>query len=203
MKINNGFTSFGVIFMISIFLSIGISVLAMSVNLHNTSVHKMEFIERDYMLKTSLIYPETFIRDYYKLAFYKTLESIQLKYKNHDEQQLNSELINIQKDYKRLLKDELYVINQIDIHTTISKLKLDDCTFRITDFSLDSNKNILIGLRSSFDNSDITNSHTGEYTLVLADFALDEVSQIMNRDFDYLWETHKNDFKKEKDYVSY
>lgn len=203
MNTNKGFTTFGVMVMISIFLSIGISVLAMSVNLHKTSVHKMEFIGRDYMLKTSLIYPEIVIRDYYKIAFYKTLESIQLKYKVYDEDQLKSELITIQKDYKKYLKDEIYVLKQTDIHLAVARLCLDDCTFRITDFKLDSNKNIIICVRSSYNNRDIINSNSVEYTLGLADLSLDEILSIYNRDFDYLWEIHKSDFKKEKEYVSY
>lgn len=203
MKNNNGFTAFGVMIMISVFLSIAISVLSMSVNLHKTSIHKMEFIKNDYMLKTSLIYPETIIKNYYKIAFYNTLDSLNLKYQNYDEELFFSELLNIQKDYKRYIRDELYQTKQIEIHTTISKLKLDGCSFRITEFGLDANKNITISIRSSLDSKDITNSHTGEYVLEMPDLTLEDLIYINSRDFDYLWESHKTDFKKEKDYVSY
>ena len=117
--------------------------------------------------------------------------------------EFNEALFNNKNVAKLIKRDELYQTKQIEIHTTISKLKLDGCSFRITEFGLDANKNITISIRSSLDSKDITNSHTGEYVLEMPDLTLEDLIYINSRDFDYLWELHKTDFKKEKDYVSY
>lgn len=200
---NKGVTVFVVIIVISVLTSIGLSVLSTAVNLHKTSIHKVQFIGRSYMLKSSLIYPKLMIEDYFKAAFFNATNSIKTKYQAYTEDELSTQLINIQKDYKRLVKDEIFFRNQMSIHIDINKIKLEQCIFRVTDFKAEGSESISIIVKSSFDSRDYINSYSGIFKINLKKLSMEDVKYIMMEDYDMLWQLHKEDLIEEKFYASY
>lgn len=200
---NKGVTVFVVIIVISVLTSIGLSVLSTAVNLHKTSIHKVQFVGRSHMLKSSLIYPKLMIEDYFKAAFFNATNSIKTKYQAYTEDELSAQLINIQKDYKRLVKDEIFFRNQMSIHIDINKIKLEQCIFRVTDFKAEGSESISITVKSSFDSRDYINSYSGIFKINLKKLSMEDVKYIMREDYDMLWQLHKEDLIEEKFYASY
>ena len=200
---NKGVTVFVVIIVISVLTSIGLSVLSTAVNLHKTSIHKVQFVGRSHMLKSSLIYPKLMIEDYFKAAFFNATNSIKTKYQAYTEDELSAQLINIQKDYKRLVKDEMLFRNQMAIHIDINKIKLEQCIFRVTDFKAEGSESISITVKSSFDSRDYINSYSGIFKINLKKLSMEDVKYIMMEDYDMLWQLHKEDLIEEKFYASY
>ena len=200
---NKGVTVFVVIIVISVLTSIGLSVLSTAVNLHKTSIHKVQFVGRSHMLKSSLIYPKLMIEDYFKAAFFNATNSIKTKYQAYTEDELSAQLINIQKDYKRLVKDEMLFRNQMAIHIDINKIKLEQCIFRVTDFKAEGSESISITVKSSFDSRDYINSYSGIFKINLKKLSMEDVKYIMREDYDMLWQLHKEDLIEEKFYASY
>ena len=200
---NKGVTVFVVIIVISVLTSIGLSVLSTAVNLHKTSIHKVQFVGRSHMLKSSLIYPKLMIEDYFKAAFFNATNSIKTKYQAYTEDELSAQLINIQKDYKRLVKDEMFFRNQMSIHIDINKIKLEQCIFRVTDFKAEGSESISITVKSSFDSRDYINSYSGIFKINLKKLSMEDVKYIMREDYDMLWQLHKEDLIEEKFYASY
>ena len=200
---NKGVTVFVVIIVISVLTSIGLSVLSTAVNLHKTSIHKVQFVGRSHMLKSSLIYPKLMIEDYFKAAFFNATNSIKTKYQAYTEDELSTQLINIQKDYKRLVKDEIFFRNQMSIHIDINKIKLEQCIFRVTDFKAEGSESISITVKSSFDSRDYINSYSGIFKINLKNLSMEDVKYIMMEDYDMLWQLHKEDLIEEKFYASY
>ena len=200
---NKGVTVFVVIIVISVLTSIGLSVLSTAVNLHKTSIHKVQFVGRSHMLKSSLIYPKLMIEDYFKAAFFNATNSIKTKYQAYTEDELSAQLINIQKDYKRLVKDEMLFRNQMAIHIDINKIKLEQCIFRVTDFKAEGSESISIIVKSSFDSRDYINSYSGIFKINLKKLSMEDVKYIMREDYDMLWQLHKEDLIEEKFYASY
>ena len=200
---NKGVTVFVVIIVISVLTSIGLSVLSTAVNLHKTSIHKVQFVGRSHMLKSSLIYPKLMIEDYFKAAFFNATNSIKTKYQAYTEDELSAQLINIQKDYKRLVKDEMFFRNQTAIHIDINKIKLEQCIFRVTDFKAEGSESISITVKSSFDSRDYINSYSGIFKINLKKLSMEDVKYIMREDYDMLWQLHKEDLIEEKFYASY
>lgn len=200
---NKGVTVFVVIIVISVLTSIGLSVLSTAVNLHKTSIHKVQFVGRSHMLKSSLIYPKLMIEDYFKAAFFNATNSIKTKYQAYTEEELSSQLNNIQKDYKRLVKDEMLFRNQMAIHIDINKIKLEQCIFRVTDFKAEGSESISITVKSSFDSRDYINSYSGIFKINLKKLSMEDVKYIMREDYDMLWQLHKEDLIEEKFYASY
>ena len=200
---NKGVTVFVVIIVISVLTSIGLSVLSTAVNLHKTSIHKVQFVGRSHMLKSSLIYPKLMIEDYFKAAFFNATNSIKTKYQAYTEDELSAQLINIQKDYKRLVKDEIFFRNQMAIHIDINKIKLEQCLFRVTDFKAEGSESISITVKSSFDSRDYINSYSGIFKINLKKLSMEDVKYIMMEDYDMLWQLHKEDLIEEKFYASY
>ena len=200
---NKGVTVFVVIIVISVLTSIGLSVLSTAVNLHKTSIHKVQFVGRSHMLKSSLIYPKLVIEDYFKAAFFNATNSIKTKYQAYTEDELSAQLINIQKDYKRLVKDEMLFRNQMAIHIDINKIKLEQCIFRVTDFKAEGSESISITVKSSFDSRDYINSYSGIFKINLKKLSMEDVKYIMREDYDMLWQLHKEDLIEEKFYASY
>ena len=200
---NKGVTVFVVIIVISVLTSIGLSVLSTAVNLHKTSIHKVQFVGRSHMLKSSLIYPKLMIEDYFKAAFFNATNSIKTKYQAYTEDELSTQLINIQKDYKRLVKDEIFFINQMSIHIDINEIKLEQCIFRVTDFKAEGSESISIIVKSSFDSRDYINSYSGIFKINLKKLSMEDVKYIMREDYDMLWQLHKEDLIEEKFYASY
>ena len=200
---NKGVTVFVVIIVISVLTSIGLSVLSTAVNLHKTSIHKVQFVGRSHMLKSSLIYPKLMIEDYFKAAFFNATNSIKTKYQAYTEDELSAQLINIQKDYKRLVKDEIFFRNQMSIHIDINKIKLEQCIFRVTDFKAEGSESISIIVKSSFDSRDYINSYSGIFKINLKKLSMEDVKYIMREDYDMLWQLHKEDLIEEKFYASY
>ena len=200
---NKGVTVFVVIIVISVLTSIGLSVLSTAVNLHKTSIHKVQFVGRSHMLKSSLIYPKLMIEDYFKAAFFNATNSIKTKYQAYTEDELSAQLINIQKDYKRLVKDEIFFRNQMAIHIDINKIKLEQCIFRVTDFKAEGSESISITVKSSFDSRDYINSYSGIFKINLKKLSMEDVKYIMREDYDMLWQLHKEDLIEEKFYASY
>ena len=200
---NKGVTVFVVIIVISVLTSIGLSVLSTAVNLHKTSIHKVQFVGRSHMLKSSLIYPKLMIEDYFKAAFFNATNSIKTKYQAYTEDELSAQLINIQKDYKRLVKDEIFFRNQMAIHIDINKIKLEQCIFRVTDFKAEGSESISIIVKSSFDSRDYINSYSGIFKINLKKLSMEDVKYIMREDYDMLWQLHKEDLIEEKFYASY
>ena len=200
---NKGVTVFVVIIVISVLTSIGLSVLSTAVNLHKTSIHKVQFVGRSHMLKSSLIYPKLMIEDYFKAAFFNATNSIKTKYQAYTEDELSAQLINIQKDYKRLVKDEIFFRNQMAIHIDINKIKLEQCIFRVTDFKAEGSESISITVKSSFDSRDYINSYSGIFKINLKKLSMEDVKYIMMEDYDMLWQLHKEDLIEEKFYASY
>ena len=200
---NKGLTVFVVIIFISVLTSIGLSVLSTAVNLHKTSIHKVQFVGRSHMLKSSLIYPKLMIEDYFKAAFFNATNSIKTKYQAYTEDELSAQLINIQKDYKRLVKDEMLFRNQMAIHIDINKIKLEQCIFRVTDFKAEGSESISITVKSSFDSRDYINSYSGIFKINLKKLSMEDVKYIMREDYDMLWQLHKEDLIEEKFYASY
>ena len=200
---NKGVTVFVVIIVISVLTSIGLSVLSTAVNLHKTSIHKVQFVGRSHMLKSSLVYPKLMIEDYFKAAFFNATNSIKTKYQAYTEDELSAQLINIQKDYKRLVKDEIFFRNQMSIHIDINKIKLEQCIFRVTDFKAEGSESISITVKSSFDSRDYINSYSGIFKINLKKLSMEDVKYIMREDYDMLWQLHKEDLIEEKFYASY
>lgn len=200
---NKGVTVFVVIIVISVLTSIGLSVLSTAVNLHKTSIHKVQFVGRSHMLKSSLVYPKLMIEDYFKAAFFNATNSIKTKYQAYTEDELSAQLINIQKDYKRLVKDEIFFRNQMSIHIDINKIKLEQCIFRVTDFKAEGSESISIIVKSSFDSRDYINSYSGIFKINLKKLSMEDVKYIMREDYDMLWQLHKEDLIEEKFYASY
>ena len=200
---NKGVTVFVVIIVISVLTSIGLSVLSTAVNLHKTSIHKVQFVGRSHMLKSSLIYPKLMIEDYFKAAFFNATNSIKTKYQAYTEDELSAQLNNIQKDYKRLVKDEMLFRNQMAIHIDINKIKLEQCIFRVTDFKAEGSESISITVKSSFDSRDYINSYSGIFKINLKKLSMEDVKYIMREDYDMLWQLHKEDLIEEKFYASY
>ena len=200
---NKGVTVFVVIIVISVLTSIGLSVLSTAVNLHKTSIHKVQFVGRSHMLKSSLIYPKLMIEDYFKAAFFNATNSIKTKYQAYTEDELSAQLINIQKDYKRLVRDEIIFRNQMAIHIDINKIKLEQCIFRVTDFKAEGSESISITVKSSFDSRDYINSYSGIFKINLKKLSMEDVKYIMREDYDMLWQLHKEDLIEEKFYASY
>ncbi len=200
---NNAFTLFVVVVVIAVFLSISICVLSMAININKISSHKIQFIGRSYMLKSSLIYPEKILKKYYEEAFNRSVLSLKNKYKNYNQEDLEFYIEDIQKDYKRLIKDDLYFINQIRIYIDINKINVDQCVFRVTEFKLKDTNNISIKIESKFDSRDYINSHTAVYIIHLVNFSVDDIYNIVNGDIDLLWEKYKDNVIKEKDYVEH
>ena len=200
---NKGVTVFVVIIVISVLTSIGLSVLSTAVNLHKTSIHKVQFVGRSHMLKSSLIYPKLMIEDYFKAAFFNATNSIKTKYQAYTEDELSAQLINIQKDYKRLVKDEIFFRNQMSIHIDINKIKLEQCIFRVTDFKAEGSESISITVKSTFDSRDYINSYSGIFKINLKKLSMEDVKYIMREDYDMLWQLHKEDLIEEKFYASY
>ena len=200
---NKGVTVFVVIIVISVLTSIGLSVLSTAVNLHKTSIHKVQFVGRSHMLKSSLVYPKLMIEDYFKAAFFNATNSIKTKYQAYTEDELSAQLINIQKDYKRLVKDEIFFRNQMAIHIDINKIKLEQCIFRVTDFKAEGSESISIIVKSSFDSRDYINSYSGIFKINLKKLSMEDVKYIMREDYDMLWQLHKEDLIEEKFYASY
>ena len=200
---NKGVTVFVVIIVISVLTSIGLSVLSTAVNLHKISIHKVQFVGRSHMLKSSLIYPKLMIEDYFKAAFFNATNSIKTKYQAYTEDELSAQLINIQKDYKRLVKDEMLFRNQTAIHIDINKIKLEQCIFRVTDFKAEGSESISITVKSSFDSRDYINSYSGIFKINLKNLSMEDVKYIMMEDYDMLWQLHKEDLIEEKFYASY
>mgnify|MGYP003582797188 FL=1 len=199
---NKGLTVFVVIIFISVLTSIGLTVLSTAVNLHKTSIHKVQFVGRSHMLKSSLIYPKLMIEDYFKAAFFNATNSIKTKYQAYTEDELSAQLINIQKDYKRLVKDEMLFRNQMAIHIDINKIKLEQCIFRVTDFKAEGSESISITVKSSFDSRDYINSYSGIFKINLKKLSMEDVKYIMREDYDMLWQLHKEDLIEEKFYAS-
>ena len=200
---NKGLTVFVVIIFISVLTSIGLTVLSTAVNLHKTSIHKVQFVGRSHMLKSSLIYPKLMIEDYFKAAFFNAINSIKTKYQAYTEEELSSQLNNIQKDYKRLVKDEMLFRNQTAIHIDINKIKLEQCIFRVADFKAEGSESISITVKSSFDSRDYINSYSGIFKINLKNLSMEDVKYIMMEDYDMLWQLHKEDLIEEKFYASY
>ena len=200
---NKGLTVFVVIIFISVLTSIGLTVLSTAVNLHKTSIHKVQFVGRSHMLKSSLIYPKLMIEDYFKAAFFNATNSIKTKYQAYTEDELSAQLINIQKDYKRLVRDEIIFRNQMAIHIDINKIKLEQCIFRVTDFKAEGSESISIIVKSSFDSRDYINSYSGIFKINLKKLSMEDVKYIMMEDYDMLWQLHKEDLIEEKFYASY
>ena len=199
---NKGLTVFVVIIFISVLTSIGLTVLSTAVNLHKTSIHKVQFVGRSHMLKSSLIYPKLMIEDYFKAAFFNATNSIKTKYQAYTEDELSAQLINIQKDYKRLVRDEIIFRNQMAIHIDINKIKLEQCIFRVTDFKAEGSESISITVKSSFDSRDYINSYSGIFKINLKKLSMEDVKYIMREDYDMLWQLHKEDLIEEKFYAS-
>ncbi len=200
---DRGFTVFVVIIIVSVFVSIGLSVLSTAVNLHKTSIEKIQFIGRNQMLKSSLVYPKLMIEDYFKTAFYKVVNVIKIKYQAYSDEEILTQIENIQKDYKRLIKDEIYFINQMSIYIDISKIKVEDCVFKVIDFKAEP-ENIKITVMSNFDSRDYVNSYVGVFKIKLENnLTAEEIGYIMSGDYDTLWNLHKEDLVGEKFYGSY
>ena len=155
------------------------------------------------MLKSSLVYPKLMIEDYFKAAFFNATNSIKTKYQAYTEDELSAQLINIQKDYKRLVKDEMFFRNQMSIHIDINKIKLEQCIFRVTDFKAEGSESISITVKSSFDSRDYINSYSGIFKINLKNLSMEDVKYIMREDYDMLWQLHKEDLIEEKFYASY
>lgn len=199
-----GFISFGLIAAITVLMMISMTVLRMSTNISDISVHKSRFDSLGYTVRSSHSFVYMKMQEYYHDSFIKSCVDIKTSYSSYSPEQIIDNKNIIIDDFKKRVKYNMDTLRIYKIPMDFNHADFADCTYSMEKYnSLLGKSLIYILVKSRYENESINRAYFREYYIDLPELDESEIAGIMESDFEGAYHGHEKALRTGREFYGY